>query len=310
MSFSKEVKEELDHVNSQVRHCQLVEIATILLYEAKIIEEIEDKFRIEISNVEEHIIRKYFTLFKKTFNIITNVKEEQQHWILSITDREDVETILKGTKMDFQYILQYEKCVAPILLKNSCCKRFFLKIVYLLIGSMSDPEKGYHLEFVCTNERQAQQVRDVLGHFEIESKIIQRKKYWIVYLKEGSGIVELLNVMGAHVSLMNLENLRILKDVRNTVNRRVNCETANISKTITASSKQITDIQKLIDYKELERLPQNLQEMARVRLEYPDITLQELGEFLNPKVGKSGVNHRLRKLSERADLLGKTAYHK
>ncbi len=309
MSFSKEVKEELCHVNSQVRHCQLIEIATIFLYEAKIIKGFEGELRIEISNEQEYIIRKYFTLFQKTFNIITDVKEEQQ-WILSITKNVDIENIFKGLKTDLLCVLKREKFVAPILLKNSCCKRSFLKIAYLLIGSMSDPEKGYHLEFVCSNERQARQVHEVIGHFEIEAKIVKRKKYWIVYLKEGSSIVELLNVMGAHISLMNLENLRIIKEVRNTVNRRVNCETANISKTITASSKQIADIQKLIDYKELERLPENLQEMARVRLEYPDVSLQELGGFLNPKVGKSGVNHRLRKLSERADVLGKTAYHK
>ena len=122
-------------------------------------------------------------------------------------------------------------------------------------------------------------------------------------MKESEGIVELLNVMGAHVSLMNLENLRILKDMRNSINRRVNCEAANITKTVNAATKQIEDIQYIRDHYGFDNLPDNLREIAMVRLMYPDATLKELGEYLEPKVGKSGVNHRLRKLGELADKL-------
>ncbi len=125
----------------------------------------------------------------------------------------------------------------------------------------------------------------------------------MVYLKEGAAIVDLLNVMGAHVSLMNLENLRIVKEMRNSVNRRVNCETANISKTVTAASKQIEDILLVRDKYGFENLPDNLRQMAEVRLEYPDAALKELGGYLDPVVGKSGVNHRLRRLSEIADRI-------
>lgn len=122
-------------------------------------------------------------------------------------------------------------------------------------------------------------------------------------MKEGKAIVDLLNVMEAHVALMNLENLRILKEVRNSVNRRVNCEAANITKTVNAASRQIEDILLLKERYGLENLPENLREMAEVRLEYPDAPLKELGELLEPPVGKSGVNHRLRKLSEMAEKL-------
>lgn len=310
MSFSKVVKEELSHINSTVRHCRLVEFATIFLYEAVIIEDSNKNFQINIQHEQQYMIRKYFTLLEKTFNIKADIQEIEQQWNLSITNQEDIDNIFLGLKMSLEEIQNQEKYLSSILLKNSCCKRSFLKTVFLSVGSMSDPEKGYHLEFVCTSKKQAEQIIQVIAHFEIEAKSILRKKHWVVYLKEGSSIVELLNVMGAHVSLMNLENLRIVKEVRNTVNRRVNCETANIFKTITASSKQIADIQKLIEYKELERLPQNLQEMAQVRMEYPDVSLQELGKLLNPKVGKSGVNHRLRKLSEKADLLTGIVYVK
>ena len=174
---------------------------------------------------------------------------------------------------------------------------------FLCCGSMSDPSKGYHLEFVCADEAQAEQLQEVIGTFDIEAKIIQRKKYHVVYLKEGAGIVDLLNVMEAHRSLMELENLRILKEMRNSINRRVNCETANIGKTVQAATRQVEDILFIKEHYGFSKLPDNLREMAEVRLEYPDAALKELGEYLNPPVGKSGVNHRLRKLSELADKL-------
>ena len=130
-----------------------------------------------------------------------------------------------------------------------------------------------------------------------------RKKYYVVYIKEGSQIVDILNVMEAPVALMELENIRILKEMRNSVNRQVNCETANINKTVSAAVKQMDDIRYIQTTIGLDGLPDNLREMALVRLELPDATLKELGEALNPPVGKSGVNHRLRKLGILADDL-------
>lgn len=168
---------------------------------------------------------------------------------------------------------------------------------------MSDPQKSYHLEFVCTDEDKARQLQSVIQGFDIEAKIVLRKKYYVVYLKEGSGIVDLLNVCEAPIALMKLENLRIVKEMRNSVNRRVNCETANITKTVNAATRQIEDIIYIRDHYGLENLPEPLSQMAEVRLENPDAPLKELGEYLDPPVGKSGVNHRLRKLSELADRI-------
>ena len=193
--------------------------------------------------------------------------------------------------------------VDALLIKNACCRRSFLRGAFLCCGSMSAPEKGYHLEFVCAHEKQAEQLKEIITQFDIEAKIVSRKKYFVVYLKEGAGIVDLLNVMEAHVALMELENLRIVKEVRNSINRRVNCEAANISKTVHASARQVEDIEYIKEHYGFLRLPDNLREMAEVRLEYPDAALKELGQYLNPPVGKSGVNHRLRKLSELADRL-------
>ena len=137
--------------------------------------------------------------------------------------------------------------------------------------------------------------------YTLDAKIVQRKKAYVVYLKEGSRIVDVLNVMEAHVALMELENVRILKEMRNTVNRKVNCETANINKTVSAAVKQVEDITYLRDTVGFEHLPDNLAEAALARLEHPDATLKELGETLDPPVGKSGINHRLRRLSEMAE---------
>ena len=286
MSFSAEVKEELSKQCSPARHCQIAELAALLHFSGQYGQDKEGNLTIGLQTENEAVIRKCFTLLKKTFNI-------------------DTDTVLNGEKKE-KLIAKFGDLSAPVdslLIKNTCCRRAFLRGAFLSCGSVSDPEKGYHLEFVCTERRQADQLVEVMKSFSIEGKTVLRKKYNVVYLKEGAGIVDLLNVMEAHVSLMNLENLRILKEMRNSINRRVNCETANISKTVQASSRQIEDILFIKEHYGFSRLPDNLREMAEVRLEYPDAALKELGEHLNPAVGKSGVNHRLRKLSELAERI-------
>ncbi len=139
--------------------------------------------------------------------------------------------------------------------------------------------------------------------FNLEAKIIQRKKNFVIYLKESSQIVDVLNVMEAHVALMKLENVRIYKDMRNSINRQVNCETANIGKTVKAATKQIEDINFIINNKSISSLSEGLEEIAILRVTHPDATYKELGDMLDPPLGKSGVNHRLRKISRIADSL-------
>ena len=163
---------------------------------------------------------------------------------------------------------------------------------------MSNPAKGYHLEIVCMSGKKAEQLQSVMHAFEIEAKVVIRKKSHVVYLKEGAQIVDLLNVMEAPV-----ENVRILKDMRNTVNRKVNCETANIHKTVSAAVKQVEDITYIKNTVGLDELPEGLEEIAKIRLQYPEATLKELGDLLTVPLGKSGVNHRLRKLSNMAEKL-------
>ncbi len=286
MSFSHEVKEELAKHIGSARHCQMAELAAILNFTGQLGRDKSGGFTIGFQTENETVVRKGFTLLKKTFNIETD----------AVIDEAKIQEI-------YHKFGDLNQPVSPLLIKNSCCQRAFLRGTFLSIGSMSAPEKGYHLEFVCTNEEKAKQLQEIMLNFEIESKIVKRKKYFVVYMKEGKAIVELLNVMEAHIALMNLENLRILKEVRNTVNRRVNCEAANITKTVEAAGKQIEDILLIKEKMGLSNLPVNLKQIAELRLENPEMPLKELGEELEPPVGKSGVNHRLRKLSEIAKTL-------
>lgn len=285
MSFSSEVKEELETVVPGARHCRLAELGALVVYGGTVKKTLSGR-QIVIKSENEIIGRKYFTLVKKTFMI-----------------DECAELVLQALKVPDGEQEAADKTVSRLLLKQSCCKRAYLRGAFLCIGSMSDPKKGYHLEFVCEYEEQAKQLQSMIADFELDARIICRKKHYVVYMKEGAAIVDLLNVMGARLSLMYLENLRVEKEVRNSVNRKVNCEAANITKTVTAASKQIEDILYLQKHYGMEKLPENLREMAEIRLEYPESPLQELGRYLNPPVGKSGVNHRLRKLSELADKI-------
>ena len=168
---------------------------------------------------------------------------------------------------------------------------------------MSNPAKGYHLEIVCMSGKKAEQLQSVMHAFEIEAKVVIRKKEYVVYLKEGDAVTNCLQVMGAQSALMEFENVRILKDMRNTVNRKVNCETANIHKTVSAAVKQVEDITYIKNTVGLDELPEGLEEIAKIRLQYPEATLKELGDLLTVPLGKSGVNHRLRKLSNMAEKL-------
>ena len=248
------------------------------------------------------VVEKYTMLIKKLFQLdvtraLTKEVTEKILTALKLTENLAIASLLES-----EYSLQ-GVAVNGLLLQNTCCKRAFLRGVFLASGSISDPRKSYHFEIVCHTKAQAEQIKEILEFFEGEPKIVRRNQRYVLYLKEGSQIVDSLNVMEAYVSLMNLENIRIEKEMRNSINRQVNCETANINKTVTAAVRQIQDIELIRDTGGLERLPENLYEMAVCRLENPDTPLKDLGQLLDPPVGKSGVNHRLRKLSQLADQL-------
>ena len=269
----------------------------------------EGKLRLQTENAA--VVRKGFTLLQKTFNIETEiaVRESRQMkkgnlYYVEISNPEEIRNILQGTKLSISKADGESLCSDNSLVtQQSCCKRAFIRGAFLASGSISDPEKGYHFEIVCPDRQKAEQLQELIRSFQIDAKIVLRKKSYVVYVKEGAQIVDILAVMEANVALMNLENIRILKEMRNSVNRKVNCETANINKTVSAAVKQIEDIKLIESRMGFQSLTEGLAETAELRLQYPEATLKELGMMLNPQVGKSGVNHRLRKLSEIADEL-------
>ena len=283
-SFCAGVKAELAANLPQARHCQLAELAGLLHFAGVLGQDTAGLWTVGFQSENPAVYRKGFTLLQKTFNIVT----------VSELEPKDADLLFAG-------IGRPEEVVSSVLLKNACCQRSFLRGAFLGAGSISDPRKGYHAEFVCATREKAEQVREILAGFEIEAKIILRKKNHVVYLKEGESIVSLLSVLGAPRSLMDQENLRIYKEVNNSVNRRVNCEMSNIRKIVEASAKQLSDIEFLRDHVGFDKLPEPLRAVAAARLENPEMPLKELGEILDPPVGKSGVYHRLQKLGEIAD---------
>ena len=307
MSFSGMVKEELSRQISMARHCRIAEIAALLSLCGKMTA--DRTLRMQTENAA--VIRKYFTLVQKTFNIETEiaVRESRQMkkghvYFVEIKEPAQIQTVLLGTKLSPEGgsggALALEN---SFITQQSRCKRAFIRGSFLASGSISDPEKGYHFEIVCPDEKKAEQLKELIRSFQIDAKVVLRKKSYVVYVKEGAQIVDMLAVMEANVGLMNLENIRILKEMRNSVNRKVNCEMANIHKTVSAAVKQIEDIKLIEEKTGFHNLNEGLAEIAELRLQYPEATLKELGMMLNPQVGKSGVNHRLRKLSAIADEL-------
>ena len=276
MSFSSDVKEELARQHSKSRHCQIAELSAMIMQEGRIS---MNPLALSFETENPVLIEKYAVLMKRAFDV-------------------DV-----SKQLDSQSCKKIVEAIQGLYLEKTCCKRAFIRGAFMASGSMTDPNKAYHFEIVCRTPEQAARLQELMREFETEPKIIERKNYYVVYLKEGSQIVDMLNVMEAYVSLMNLENVRILKEMRNSVNRQVNCETANISKTVNAAVKQIADIELIRDTDGLDSLPLPLREMAMVRLEYPEAPLKDLGKYMDPPVGKSGINHRLRKLAVVADAI-------
>ena len=311
MSFSKEVKEELSRQLPSARHCCIAETAAIISLCGHVKISSQDRFSVKIHTENIAVARKYFTLLKKTFNIVAEITIRQNAYLkkgrtytITVNNHEEAVKILTTCKLlDDGDIVENMSVYDNTVIMNSCCKRSFVRGAFIASGSISTPEKFYHFEIVCNSYDKAVQLSQLIKSFDIESKIVERKKYYVVYIKDGSGIVDILNVMEAHVALMNLENVRILKEMRNSVNRKVNCETANLNKTVAAAVKQTMDIKYIQETVGLSILPEALRQLAEVRLENPDVSLKELGALLDPPVGKSGVNHRLRKISDIAKKL-------
>lgn len=316
MSFSSKVKNEVAKLIDEDKCCQIAELSALIKMNGTIRIFGKNNIGIKLTTENAAIARKIFSLIKNNFDFNTKVAmirnkqlKKNYSYTLMVDSNTASEDILRKLMIisEKDNIPKINNKIPSSIVKKACCKRAYLRGVFLGGGSISDPEKTYHLEIVTNNETYANDIKKLINSFGLNSKIVIRKGNYVVYLKEGENIVDFLNIIGAHSALLNLENVRIYKEMRNNVNRLVNCETANLNKTVNAAMRQIKNIEYIKEHMGLDKLPKNLREIAEVRLQHQEASLKELGEMLDPVVGKSGVNHRLRKLDELAeDLRRKT----
>lgn len=313
MSYSSSVKNQLSRIECKTC-CTKAELAAIIATAGVFIA--NNGLMVKLLTENAAMARRFFSEIKTTFQyhpkitIRKNSKlKKRMNYIITMTTASGAEIILRSLGIDLIAMPDSDRATAVFgnkidgLLRDECCKRSFLRGAFLAGGSVSDPEKAYHLEIAGRHRNIIQKIADIMAGYGLNGKIVRRKGDDVVYLKEGENIVDFLNIIGAHKALLEVENIRILKELRNSVNRMVNCETANLDKTVDASVRQIDNIKLLEKQVGLKNIPRALAEVAVLRKKYPDATLRELGEKMDPPLGKSGVNHRLIKLEELAEQL-------
>ena len=267
LTWSQQVRSELLRYHNKTEICKMAELTAVLLLAPESVR-FDEEQSLYVYEESGNLSKNCFTERHKTYNI----KNIQQ-----LSD--DPKTVYLDAES----------------------KRAFLRGAFIASGSFTDPQKSYQFELAAQERWQAEELQGLMTDFGIHARIKERRGRHVVYLKEGSAIADILNVIGAHQALMEFENIRILKEMRESVNRKVNCETANIGKTVAAAVKQLEDIRLIQEHKGFEDLEDPLRVLCETRLKYPEAGLSELGNLMNPPLGKSGVNHRFRKLSRMAD---------
>jgi DNA-binding protein WhiA len=307
MSFAAITKKELTLVEIGTHCCRVSELAALIRMNGAV-QLTNRKVVLDISTENAAIARRIYSLLKLQFEIhpeilVRKKMRLKKNNVYIVRISQGVQELLQQLSIvreGFTFI----PGIAPKLIGDICCKKAYLRGAFLAGGSVNSPEgSSYHLEIASMYEGHSHALCDLVNAFNLNAKCIERKKGYVMYLKEGERIVAFLNLIGAHQALLKFEDVRIVKDMRNSVNRLVNCETANLNKTISASMRQIENIELIKKEMGLENLPDRLREIAELRLQHPDMNLKELGEYLKGKVSKSGVNHRLRKLNEMAEKL-------
>ena len=295
ISYSAMLKSELAHSgNDKKKHCLFSELYAMIKISARVIEKYgESVISLHTENV--FLAMRFFGLLSTAFDfradasVRTGSNSKKKYYFVHVFG-ENAVRIIKASKNQ-------------VLPKHICCKQAYLRGAFMACGSISDPDKNYHLEYVFSDEETALELMDVLESFDISSRLIWRKKSHVIYIKDAEKISMILGIMGARKHLLDFENLRVFKTVSNEINRKVNCETANIAKTAKAFVSFQEDIEYIEHTKGIAFLPVTLIEIARLKLDHPGATLKELGEMLSPPISKSGVNHRLRKISEIAEKI-------
>lgn len=307
MTFSSKIKEELSRTEITDVLSAKAETAALVRTMGYISLKGFNKMEIEFSTENAAIARRIFKLLKTAFDISTQVSVEKtnrlkkhNNYIIKIDDNIS-KNFLQETgiadKESFN-IMTFDFGVPRDLVKEESSRRAYIKGAFMGCGSVSDPEKSYHAEFVSNREEHSKGICKLLEDFGINGKTIFRKNYYVTYIKESEQISDLLALMGANNAVLEFENVRAVKETRNQINRVINCETANLDKIVDTSMRQINSIKVLKKHKAIDKLPDHLRELAYLRLKHTNASLKELGEMLNPPLGKSGVNHRLRKIEE------------
>lgn len=304
MSFAAQTKKELTLIELD-DCCAFAELSALIRMNGAI-QLTDRKVVLDISTENAAIARRIYSLIKRLFNLPLDLMvrkkmrlKKNNVYILRVPVQ--VQQMLQRLHIVSEGF-QFNPGIDPSIHQKECCKRSYLRGAFLAGGSVNNPEgSSYHLEIVSMYEQHCHALCELANQFQVNARCIERKKGYVLYLKEGEKIIQFLNVIGAHQALLKFEDVRIMRDMRNSVNRIVNCETANLNKTIGAAMQQIENI-KLIDREVgLDSLPEKLREVAEIRLMHPDLNLTEVSEMLNGKVSKSGVNHRLRKIAQLAD---------
>ena len=304
MSFSNDVKNELSRIETNDVAGDKAELLGLLRMSGAIVIR-GMNVGIHFSTENAALARRALQLLKSNYQVQTEVVITRSRR-LKKNNRYQVQVIPSpqvSTALFELQLLSVESDLKNPLLENHDCKRTFLRGAFLGGGSISRPSSDYHLEMVTENEDFAHTIIKIMQSFSLKAKLTDRKNEYIVYLKDGESIINFLSVIGAHNAMMELENVRIVKEMRNNVNRAVNCETANLNKVVKAAVRQVRCIHYIDEHMGLAELPQPLQEVAKLRLEHQEVSLNDLVEY-SGGLGKSGINHRLKKLQEIAVGLG------
>jgi len=307
VSFTAQVKNELAHIMPERACCRLAECAALTRSCGALLVR-GSRLGVRVATANAAVARKIIHLYKALFGLPPAILykrsslRKQNIYLMEVADHPGTTAALREMGViDAGGRFRYG--VKRLLVARSCCRRAYLRGYFLGNGSLAGPERQHHLEMYAQHPDQARELKALLESFHLRAGGQERAGRLLIYLKDGEQIVNFLNVVGAHSALLYYENVRIYKEFKNRVNRLVNCETGNLGKTVEAAVQQREDIRVIEDHLGLHRLPRALRELAELRLKYPEASLRELGEMMNPPVGKSGVNHRMRRLEEVAARL-------
>ncbi len=295
MTFSTETKNLLCKVTAETWCCKRSELAALVCF-AAVARRGAMKFNIENKNIADRI-RALVQEVTLTDEVCLQAPKKAGGWYTVSIDAEAAKSLLRAVGVTDT--LQPE----GLRLDMDCCAASFLRGAFLGGGSVADPEKNYHMEFATANPKVADFLTELLAGCGYIAGLAVRKNHFVVYIKDSEAIAELLGRIGAGMTMMDFYNIKIEREVRNRVNRQMNCDSANLTKTMNAAQRQLAAIQKIERIIGLDALPPPLAEMAKVRVENPELSLQDLAATLSPPIGKSGANHRLAKLLEIAESL-------